>query len=245
MEARPHVEGELVLAESHISSVGAGPVRLAVFDYDGTVIDGQSGSLFTRYLLREGLISAHTASRLIWWGARYKLHLPYRQDEARELIFRDLGEHGPDEARRIMEQFHERVLVPRYRADAMQEVRRRHDEGCVTLLVSATFQGIADVAAQCLGFDANVATQMEVDEAGAYTGRVLGEVIAGEGKCRAVERWATEHIGHEGWRIAYAYGDHFSDEPLLERADTCFAVCPGKTLRQVARKRGWTVLDWN
>lgn len=220
------------------------PVRLAVFDYDGTIIDGQSGSLFSRYLLARRLISIRTGNRLLWWGARYKLHLPYRQDEARELIFRDLGAHSREEALGIMRRFHDEVLVPLCRADAREEIRRRHDEGCVTLLVSATFQEIAREAAEDLGFDGYAATRMELDANGRFTGRVDGEVVAGEGKCRAVKAWADARYGEGGWVVEYAYGDHFSDAPLLRLARHCFAVDPGKTLRSQAKRNGWPVLNW-
>lgn len=221
------------------------PAELAVFDYDGTIVDGQSGSLFSRYLLSRGLLSLRTASRLVWWGARYKLHMPYRQDEARELIFRDLGRLGPERTQAIMHQFHDEVLAPRYRKDALAELARVRERGCVTLLVSATFQGIARVAAEALDMDGFAATRMQVDAAGNFTGRVEGEVVAGEGKVRAVRSWADARFGEGGWHIACAYGDHFTDEALLKLADQSFAVCPGKTMRQVARRHGWPVLDWN
>ena len=84
---------------------------------------------------------------------------------------------------------------------------------------------------------------MERDANGAYTGKVDGEVVAGEGKVRAVVAWAEERFGHD-WSIVYAYGDHFTDEPLLERADTPYAVCPGTTLSRIAKKRGWQSLNW-
>lgn len=220
------------------------PARLAVFDYDGTIVDGQSGLLFSRYLFSRHLISLSTAGRLMWWGIRYKLRLPCREGEARELIFRDLGARGYEEALRIMREFHEVSLVPRYRADAIAEVGRRRKEGCVTVLVSATFQEIARVAADALGLDGVVATRMELDDHGHFTGRVEGEVVAGQGKCRAITRWADGRFGAGHWLIAFAYGDHLSDEPLLEQAEYCFAVCPGKTMRHQARQRGWPVLDW-
>ncbi|WP_187325064.1 HAD family hydrolase [Olsenella uli] len=232
------------MAESTRTEEDGGIARLAVFDYDGTIIDGQSGSLFSRYLLARHLISPRTTGRLLWWGCRYKLHLPYRQDEARELIFRDLGSHDLEDARRIMRSFHDEVLAPRYRKDAVAEVRRRNEEGCVTLLISATFHEIACVAADDLGVDGFVATRMQLDANGHFTGRVDGEVVAGEGKCRAVSRWADEHLGKGAWTIAYAYGDHFTDEPLLAQAEHGFAVCPGKTLKSLAKRRDWPILDW-
>ena len=45
--------------------------------------------------------------------------------------------------------------------------------------------------------------------------------------------------------LAYAYGDHHSDVDLLSRAKEAFAVCPGSTLRPIAKKRGWQILDWD
>ena len=219
-------------------------VRLAVFDFDGTSISGQSGSLFSRYLFARGYLSISQALRLGWWGARYMLHLPQRQEEAREVIFDALDERSPEEISALMRSFHDEVLLPRYRPAAMAEVRKCKDEGCVTLLVSATFLDIAREAADHLGVDGLVATDMQVDAQGRYTGQVAGPVIAGPEKTRAVERWADEHVGPGRWVIAYAYGDHHSDEDLLSASQKPYAVSPGKTLKHAAKRRDWEVLDW-
>ncbi len=224
---------------------GTGITRLAVFDYDGTSMDGQSGSLFTTYLLSHGMMSLPRALRLGWWGARYKLHLPYRQDEARELVFGALSEMDADTVARVMEQFHEDVLLRRTRAKAVGEIARRREEGCVTLLVSATFEGIAEAAAKVLGVDAVLATRMERAEDGSYTGRVEGSVLAGANKYLAVREWADKKYGEGAWQLAYAYGDHHTDEDLLSHAQKAYAVCPGTTLRSIAKKRNWEILDWD
>ncbi len=219
--------------------------QVAVFDYDGTSVDGQSGSLFTTYLLTHGMMSLPRALRLGWWGIRYKLHLPYRQDEARELVFGALGEMEPEHIAEVMCRFHDEVLGKKYRRAAVSEVARRREEGCVTLLVSATFDIIATAAAEVLGVDAVIATRMERDERGRYTGRVDGTVVAGPQKYLAVVEWCDEKFGPGAWRLAYAYGDHHSDVDLLSHAATAFAVCPGKTLKSAAKKRGWKILDWD
>ncbi|WP_455136432.1 HAD family hydrolase [Thermophilibacter sp.] len=224
----------------------ADPMRkVAVFDFDGTSIRGQSGSLFTRYLLRNGHMSALRLLRLMWWGIRYKLHLPYRQEESRELVFGALGGFDSADVDAILEQFHDDVLAPRYRPQALEEVERCHADGLVTLLVSATFEPIAAVAARRMGVDGFAATRMERDASGRYTGRVEGPVVAGAEKYRAVTRWCDEHLGAGAWELERAYADHHSDADLLERADEAFAVCPGKTLRVSAKRRGWPVLDWD
>lgn len=219
--------------------------QVAVFDYDGTSVDGQSGSLFTTYLLTHGIMSLPRALHLGWWGIRYKLHLPYRQEEARELVFGALGEMDADSVERVMRAFHNQVLSRRYRPRAVAEIARRRSEGCVTLLVSATFDIIADAAAEVLGVDAVLATHMERDERGRYTGRVAGPVVAGEQKYRTIAEWCDARFGRGSWELAYAYGDHHSDQDLLSHARHPYAVCPGQSLKVIAKKRGWEILDWD
>lgn len=219
--------------------------RLAVFDFDGTCIDGQSGLLFFEYLLKHGYLSMSSTLRLAWWGFRYEFHLPHRQEEAREAIFTDLDRYDTAQVRGIMRDFHNEVLLKKYRPRAMEEIRRRHEEGCVTLLVSATFLGIAQEAYAHLGTDGLVATQMERNDHGGYTGRVEGPVMAGKQKPLGVAQWANQHLGEGAWSIAYAYGDHYSDVYLLDEAQVPVAVSPGKTLRRRAERRGWQVVDWS
>ena len=226
------------------SSVAQPIRRVAVFDFDGTCIGGQSGALFTEYLLFRRLMSPQRALRLIWWGIRYKLHLPYRQDEARELVLGALSEMSAPEVDELMVRFHDEVLRPRYRPQALEELARCQAEGMVVLLVSATFDAIAEVAAKRIGADGYAATRMERDEHGRYTGRVDGPVVAGDEKCHAVTAWCNAHLGPGAWRLERAYADHHTDADLLEIADSAYAVCPGKTLAISARKHGWPVLDW-
>lgn len=217
---------------------------VAVFDYDGTCINGQSGKLITTWLFKNGYLSIRGMSSLAMWGARYALHIPHREERAREVIFRDLNIYSAKEVEGIMTAFHREVLVPRYRSRAMGEVARRKAEGCVTLLVSATFGAIAHDAAAYLGADGFVATEMERDEQGYYTGRVLGDVVEGEAKVAAAQAWANEKLGKDKWYLAYAYGDHHSDIELLGSATHPIAISPDLTLRRIARKNGWAMSDW-
>ena len=220
------------------------PRQVAVFDYDGTCIDGQSGSLIAKWLLRNGYLTPRAVVGLAWWGFRYKFHLPYRQERSRELIFGVLRSRDADEIHRIMTRFHEEVLESEYRPRAVEEIARRKAEGCATVIVSATFEDIASEAAHHLGTDGFVATKMEKMPNNHYTGRVEGDVVAGKAKVNAVRSWADEHLGLGAWELAYAYGDHHSDIELLGAAREPMAVSPGPTLKKEAHRRGWPIANW-
>ena len=76
--------------------------QVVVFDFDGTVIAGQSGFLFAAYLYRQHISSLMRTIRLAWWGIRYKFHLPQRQEEARELVMGALTEMDVAQANQVM-----------------------------------------------------------------------------------------------------------------------------------------------
>jgi HAD superfamily hydrolase (TIGR01490 family) len=224
--------------------VQASRTPIAVFDLDGTSVNGQSGSLISQYLLRHHVVSLPSAARLAWWGIRYKLRLPHRQGEPREVILRSLNRAQPNAVRETMHTFHDEVMVPRYYQEALSEVARRKAEGCVTLLVSATFHEVAERAANYMGVDAFVATEMQQGPDGQYLALVAGEVVEGKEKVRAVARWADEHLGSGSWYIAYAYGDHHSDQQLLCSAHKAYVVNPSYALKFSAKRHQWDILKW-
>lgn len=218
---------------------------IAAFDLDGTLLRGQSGTLVLGYLVRRRFVTAKTAVLATWWGIRYKLHLPLRQNEVRERIFKDLSHLSAERVEQIMHDFHRDVMVPRYRPDGLAELRRHEEAGEHVALISATFDQIAQAAREYLGCDVALATVMRRDGEGRYTGEVDGATTAGPEKVVRIRTWADGRFGADGWELAYAYGDHHSDIPMLEAATTCYAVNPGPTLRREAERRGWQVLEWN
>ncbi len=218
--------------------------KIAVFDFDGTCTDVQSGALFSRYLFHHGYLRARTVRRLMKWGFRYLFHLKRDENEPREAMFADFKDMTADEVDRLMVEFHDKKISHKYRQDALDEIQQLQNDGYIVLLVSATFAPIARRAAEVLGIDTVLATEMEKNKEGHYTGRVEGPAVVGEEKTRAVERWADEHIGKGQWVIAKAFGDHYSDADILNASCEGYAVSPGGTLKRIAKKNDWTILDW-
>ena len=54
-------------------------VRVAVFDFDGTSIEGSSPSWLVNRLIFERKISPITSLKIGFWGIAYKWHLPQNE----------------------------------------------------------------------------------------------------------------------------------------------------------------------
>jgi HAD superfamily hydrolase (TIGR01490 family) len=109
------------------------------------------------------------------------------------------------------------------------------------IVVSASPIELVGRIAAALGLEGAVATRSELDEHGRYTGRLMSEFCYSHGKVIEIERLAAER----GYDLAAsaAYSDSISDLPMLERVGTAIAVNPDHELRELARERGWRVVE--
>ena len=69
----------------------------------------------------------------------------------------------------------------------------------------------------------------------------MGEFCYGTGKVIEIEKLAAER-GYDLARCA-AYSDSISDLPMMERVGTAVAVNPDGELRELARERGWRIVE--
>lgn len=221
------------------------PVEIAVFDFDGTCISGNSPVLLVKYLMRKGQLRTSVFLRIVSWGVAYKLHLPQNEAWVRSLVFSSFEGMKKAEADEEMYEFYDEWIAPcRIRAKALETMREHIAAGREIWIVSATFDPIIVRAHRDLPYDHHVATDMKVDAHGCYTREVEGLPVEGAEKLRQIEEHANEVHGAGNWRLVYAYGDHYSDTPLLAAAEHPFAVTPGPTLQRQAEKEGWGILDW-
>jgi phosphoserine phosphatase len=87
-----------------------------------------------------------------------------------------------------------------------------------------------------------VASELEIDDQGIFTGRFVPPLAIGEGKVVRAERFASEMgIALEE---ATFYSDSFTDLPLLERVKVPVVVNPDLRLRRAALRRGWRIERW-
>lgn len=221
-----------------------GKARLAVFDFDGTSIQGNSPVLLVWHLVRLRMLAPSVVLRILLWAAAYKCRLPQNEAWVRGLVFRAFEGRPSQEVDGFLRAFCDEQISPRFREQAEAAMRAHREAGAYVVVVSATFEPIAVRAMEGRPFDHVIATRMHVAEDGTYTARVEGQPVEGPAKVTAVRDFADARFGEGNWEVAFAYGDHHSDGHILKEAKAAYAVDPDRALLRMARRHGWHVLDW-
>lgn len=222
----------------------AQPVRLAVFDFDGTSISGNSPVLLVRHLFREKLLKKTITAKIILWAIAYKFRLPQSEAWVRGLVFSAFENKPKDKVDAYLRDFYDTDIDCRFRRQAEEAMLMHEREGHVVLVISATFEPIIVRAMDFHPFHHQISTRMKVNSKGEYTRQVDGDPVEGKEKLNAIRRYADEKYGSGEWELSYAYGDHHSDYPLLKEAVHTYAVTPDNPLERLAKKEGWDILDW-
>lgn len=213
-------------------------MKLALFDLDNTLLDGDSDALWGRFLIREGAVDAEEYRRA---GARYMAEYRAGRLDIHEFVafgLRPLKDNTPERLEGWRARFMAEWVLPRI-PDASRALLRRHrDQGHTLAIITATNSFIAAPAAAEFGVDALIATEPEkVNDR--FTGRAVGPPCFREGKVSKLQAWLAGRRPMETW----FYSDSHNDLPLLEHVDHPIAVNPDEVLTEVAAQRGWPVLS--
>ena len=230
-------------AAARAASTGAG--SLALFDLDGTLLDGDTDELWCAFLIDEGILDRATFEpRNRDVVARYRAGrigpAEFCAFYASTLAGRTADGWAPLRAR-----FVEARILPRLGAAARALVARHRDAGERTLLTTATNRFLTAPIAASLGFadDELIATELAAHADGVFTGANAGVLNMREGKVQRLAAWLAEHgLGAEALAAATFYSDSANDLPLLRAVGRAVAVDPDAVLRREAAENGWTVL---
>ncbi|WP_165045929.1 HAD family phosphatase [Adlercreutzia sp. ZJ138] len=220
------------------------PVRLAVFDFDGTSIRGNSPVLLVRHLVRKRMLPPSVVVRILLWAVAYKLRLPQNESWVRCLVFRAFARKPVREVDQFLRDFYDSTVERRFRTQADEAMHQHTEAGEVVVVVSATFEPLVLRAMESHSFQYQISTRMKVAADETYTNEVEGLPVEGARKLSAVREFANAQFGEDGWKLAFAYGDHHSDRSILQAAETAYAVNPDRPLARMARRCGWPVLRW-
>jgi len=112
------------------------------------------------------------------------------------------------------------------------------------IMATASYRLYVEAIATRLGFDDVIATDLSTDSSGHVLAKIDGHNCYDAAKLGLVKDWMRDNgLTRENCHIR-AYSDHVSDAPLLNYADEPFATNPHGPLAELAKFKGWAVIDW-
>jgi HAD superfamily hydrolase (TIGR01490 family) len=214
-------------------------VKLALFDLDHTLLDGDSDSLWGKFLVREGVLDGE---RYAAANARYYADYRAGKLDIHEFLafgLKPLADNDPATLEAWRERFVADSILPRIPAAARALLGRHREAGHVLAIITATNSFVTAPVATALEVPHLIATEPE-REGGRFTGRVSGIPCFREGKVARLKEWLYEeaYTPEETW----FYSDSHNDLPLLSEVQHPVAVNPDEVLLRTARERGWPVM---
>jgi HAD superfamily hydrolase (TIGR01490 family) len=214
--------------------------KLALFDLDHTLLDGDSDVSWAQFLIEEGVLDPDEYhARNEWFFERYKdgtldIH------EFLDFQLAPLARRPRAQLDAWHAQFMQRKIRPIIHAGAPELIARHSD--ALTALVTATNRFITAPIAAELGIPNLVATDIEEVD-GLFTGKPRGTPSFREGKITCVREWLRSRGETLDAFESWFYSDSLNDLPLLELVDHPVAVDPDATLRAKAQERGWQIIS--
>jgi len=145
----------------------------------------------------------------------------------------------------LAESFAEKTVRHNVRRQALDSLAENRAAGRRLVLATASSRLWVEPIAAKLGMDDIVATTSIRGLDDYVSHKVDGENCYGPAKLRMIEAWmGLEGLERSQCRIRF-YSDHVSDVPVLEWADEAIAANPHQGLREEAKRRGWTIVDWD
>ncbi|GIF64938.1 phosphoserine phosphatase [Asanoa ishikariensis] len=216
----------------------------AFFDIDNTMLQGASIYWIARGLAARRYFTTTDLARFAWQQARYRLLAAEHAGDmsnAKKVALAFIEGWRVDDIERLTEEIFDELMAPRIWSGTRALAQLHLDAGERVWLVSAAPVEIGRVIAQRLGLTGAIGTVAEVID-GAYTGRLVGDLMHGPAKADAITQLAN--VEGLDLRRCTAYSDSVNDLPMLSAVGNAVAVNPDSGLRRAAREQGWEMRDF-
>lgn len=190
---------------------------VAIFDFDGTLTNGDSLIRFLWYyctplvFFRNTLLSIPALVKYVFGLIDNNV----AKERIFALFFTGVRQ---DEFVAKARFFSDSVLSNIIKSELLQRVKWHQNRGDRCILVSASMEDYLMPWAEKMGFSRVISTKPEVNSQRRLTGKFLGKNCYGAEKVRRVK----EYLGSLDPFVLYVYGDSRGDKELLEIADHPF-----------------------
>lgn len=216
--------------------------RLAVFDLDHTLLNGDSDVLWISFLHKKKVVDdAFLEKRDIFFQEYNNANLNLAVFLA--FILSPLTQFSRAELESMHNEYMRDYIIPIVYKQAPALIKKHKDNGDDVLIISATNEFLIKPIASYLGIEHCLGIQLEENKQGDFTGDYVGVPSFQAGKITRLESWLQEQNKHfEAYQATYFYSDSVNDIPLLEKVSNPVVVNPDNQLKKVAQNLGWEIL---
>src|SRR5687768_1889569 len=193
------------------------PIRLALFDFDGTLSRVNSYHVYLKWILAQrDLYSARLFVALMLRRLRL---VPSRR--VKNLALGRLGSWSQGEVAALGQRLYRLEIKPQLRAEALAELAKRQQQGYRVLIVSGGFDFLLQPFAEEYHLSHLHCARLAFNEQ-----ICLGCLDGGEMRGAAKLEFLQRHLAAEqvDWTRSCAYSDEASDLPLLQAVGEPFLV---------------------
>jgi HAD superfamily hydrolase (TIGR01490 family) len=211
-------------------------MKLAIFDIDGTLVDGSTERRFWRYLVRHGRQGPRQVFAYCRFWLRFRAVYGAETTKKNKAYLAGLA---VAEIESLAARFVTTEIVPRLYAPAVTRLQQHLRRGDAVVLISGTLEPIARALAATLGVQHVRATVCRQRD-----GTYLADPPEVHPFAAAKLALATKLAAQLGadLRQASAYGDSRHDLAMLEAVGNPVAVRPDGPLLATARGNHWDII---
>ena len=218
-------------------------MRLALFDLDHTLLDGDSDQLWCDFLIEKGLLD-----KAIFSAKNEAMARDYKTGAVNVQVFCEfyigtLTLKAPADWEVIRQEFLSTWIAPRLCAGGKAQIKTHQANGDRVVMTTATNRFITELTAQHLGVQDLIATDAEIQK-GLFTGKTAGVLNMREGKVTRLKMWCKAQALDWAQLETWGYSDSINDLPLLEAVTHATVTQGDLKLRAEAAKRGWPQIEW-
>jgi HAD superfamily hydrolase (TIGR01490 family) len=216
--------------------------RLALFDLDNTLLDGDSDHAWGEFLIDRGLVDKkiHRARN----DQFYRDYLDENLDIFAYVAFtlEPILRYTNEQRNSLRKDFMKYSINSMILNKARNLIDKHKSQGDFCIIITATNSFITEPIANAFKIDNLIATEVETAEE-YLTGKILGTPCYQDGKVVKLEQWLAFQSDNLSITNSVFYSDSVNDLALLEAVKEPIAVDPDHKLLQISRDRNWQILS--
>jgi len=227
--------------EKRINMQASRTGKLALFDLDNTLLEGDSDHAWGEFLIGKKLVDekAHREKNDYFYDQYKQGALDIHGYVA--FTLEPVLQLDSELRAQLQAEFMAQAVKPIVLSKGLALVHEHKEAGDFCIIITATNDFISAPIAGLFKADLLIATELETIN-DRYTGKISGTPCYQEGKVTKLNAWINKQETDFQLRDAIFYSDSINDLPLLQKVATPVAVDPDQQLHDEAKAAGWQVL---